>query len=331
MNEVLTQTDKTASPKPEPTASEESGQAVASYGLLHPYAIASRMRRDKMALLGAFLVLGFVLVALVAPWISPCPPDAQDISRMNEAPFWWQPPSSAEPPSSAQGTSRHWMGLDVSGRDVLSRVLYGSRTSLLLGVAVVTLASLIGLTLGCVAGYFGGILDTLIMRTVDILLAFPFLILAIAIISIFPRTTLFHIALVLGLTSWPGICRLMRAQVMTTRELDFVKAAQALGSSHTGILFRHILPNCIAPVIIWFTLGIAAAVMAEASLSFLGFGQGGETLSWGSMIDSGLRKADFPSEWWPAAFPAAALALLVLAFNLLGDGLQDALNPRLKK
>jgi ABC-type dipeptide/oligopeptide/nickel transport system permease subunit len=250
-----------------------------------------------------------------------------DTARMNEPPFWTNPYG---PYASQEYKKNHNLfGRDVMGRDILSRVIYGARTSLIVGVAVVTLSSLIGVSLGSIAGFAGGAIDAVIMRFVDVLLAFPFLILAIAVISVFPHTTLFHIALVLGLTSWPGICRLMRAQVMTTREQDYVKAAQALGAGRLAVLLRHILPNCIAPVVIWFTIGIAGAIMAEASLSFLGFGQ--DSMSWGSMIENGLRKSDFPTEWWPVAFPAIALAMLVLAFNLLGDGLQDAINPKLRK
>lgn len=300
-----------------------------SYGPLHPAAIWRRLKHDRAAVAGLIMVIVFICIAMAAPLIAPANPYAQDFSKMNQPPFW----TSAGRQIADYGSSSPLYGLfgrDVSGRDIFSRVVYGTRTSLLIGVAVVSLAALIGITLGSLAGYAGGFVDATIMRLVDILLAFPFLILAIGVVSIFRYTTLFHIALVLGLTSWPGISRLMRAQVLRTRELDYVAAARALGANHRDILMRHILPNCIGPVVIWFTMGIAGAIMAEASLSFLGFGQE-DSLSWGSMIDSGLRKADFPSQWWPVAFPAGALALLVLSFNLLGDGLQDAINPKLKK
>ncbi|MBX7244101.1 MAG: ABC transporter permease [Candidatus Sumerlaeaceae bacterium] len=307
-------------------AADDGSQA--SRGPLHPLAVWKRLRRDKVAVFGGFLVIFFVLMAALAPVLAPYPPKDRDASRRVEPPYWLDAPRYGK--TVAADAPRHVLGLDTSGSDILSRVIFGARTSLMVGVAVVTLASLIGITLGALAGYIGGGVDATIMRFVDMLLAFPFLILAIAVISIFPQTTVFHIALVLGLTSWPGICRLMRAQVMATRELDFVNAARALGAGHGAIVIRHVLPNCIAPVIIWYTAGIAGAIMSEASLSFLGFGDP-ESLSWGSMIDNGLRKANFPTEWWPVAFPAAALAMLVLAFNLLGDGLQDAINPKLKK
>lgn len=294
-----------------------------SYGPLHPVAVARRLRRDKVALIGVYIVAFVVFIAAFAPLLAPHDPKGRDLERMNEPPSWVAPVGRVQPKDAL-------FGRDVRGQDVLSRVIYGARTSLLVGVAVVTIASLIGITLGCIAGYAGGFIDSMIMRLVDVLLAFPFLILALAMVSIFPRTTLFHIAIVLGLASWPGIARLMRAQVLSTREYDYVSAARALGAGHSAILFRHILPNCIAPVVIWFTMGIAGAVMGEASLSFLGLGDP-DSLSWGSMINTGLSKANFPKEWWAVLFPAVALAFTVFGLNLLGDGLQDAINPRMKK
>lgn len=284
------------------------------------------MRRDVSAVLGAGIILVILGCACLAPWLAPHDPNHVDRARMNEAPRWAKVPGYQEKTLPRDSS----LGRDVRGRDVLSRVIYGARTSLLIGLAVVTIASIVGTSLGCVAGYMGGFVDSVIMRLVDILLAFPFLILALAVVSIFPRPTLWHIAAVLGFTFWPGICRLTRAQVLTTREHEYVKAAQTLGAGHTSILFRHILPNCVAPVIIWFAMGIAGAIMGEASLSFLGLGDP-DSLSWGTMIYMGLSRSNFPAEWWAAVFPAVALAVTVLGFNLLGDSLQDALNPRLKK
>lgn len=299
---------------------------MSSHSPFHPFAIFQRLKTDISAMLGAAGILIILFFACLAPWLAPNDPNIVDRTRMNEAPQWLHAPqyrSNAPPPDSA-------LGRDVRGRDVLSRVIYGARTSLLIGLAVVTLASIIGTTLGCIAGYVGGFVDSAIMRLVDILLAFPFLILALAVVSIFPKPTLWHIAAVLGFTFWPSICRLTRAQVLITREHEYVKAALALGAGHGSILLRHILPNCVAPVIIWFAMGIAGAIMGEASLSFLGLGDP-DSLSWGTMIYMGLSRSNFPTEWWAAAFPAAALAFTVLGFNLLGDSLQDALNPRLKK
>lgn len=308
------------------TGTVNEDKAPPSYGPLHPVVIWRRLRRDPAACLGLALVALFLSVGLFAPWLAPYHPlHDRELGAMNEAPYWVEQPAYAE-----EGNRRSVLGLDVAGRDIYSRVIWGTRTSLLVGLAVVSLASAIGVTLGCLAGYIGGAVESLIMRAVDILMAFPTLILALAMVSIFERPTLVHVSLILGLSSWPGICRLMRAQVLATRENDYVKAALALGAGHSAILTRHILPNCIAPVVIWFMMGIAGAIMGEASLSFIGVGDPDST-SWGAMVHTGLAKANFPSQWWPVAFPAVALATLVLAFNLLGDGLQDAINPKLRR
>jgi len=297
-----------------------------SYGLLHPVSIWKRMRTNSSSVVGLGMVLFILFLAIFAPLLAPEKPTAEQRDVSNLPPSWMkQDVSIQEEPEHHYGKA--WMGRDVRGQDIMSRVIYGARTSLLVGVAVVTIASLLGVTLGCIAGYAGGFIDAFIMRIVDILLAFPFLILALAMVSIFPQANLIHISVVLGIASWPGIARLMRGQVLATRENDYVKAASALGAGHIAILARHILPNCIAPVIIWFTMGIAGAIMGEASLSFLGLGDP-DSLSWGSMINAGLTKSDFPTQWWAAIFPAVALAITVLGFNLLGDGLQDAINPR---
>lgn len=310
---------------PEGPAAEKDDES-AHRGPLHPLNVWKHFRRNRLAVFGLGIVIFFVLVGVFAPALAPYHPELSDTGRMNEAPSWLARDYGGYQP----GTSRHAMGLDVSGRDILSRIIYGARTSILVGLAVVSLAGIIGVTLGALAGYFGGKVDTIVMRAVDILMAIPFLVLAIAVISIFPRTTLVHLAVVLGLASWPSICRLMRAQVLQTREMEFVMAARALGASHGAILRRHIIPNCIAPVIIWFFMGIAGAIMSEASLSFLGLGDP-DSLSWGTLINTGLTKSNFTEEWWTTAFPGVALALLVFGFNLVGDGLQDAINPRARK
>lgn len=288
--------------------------------------LVRHLYRDPVAITGSILTALILVCAVFAPVLAPLNPDATDRSRMNEAPRWLSIPAYQKPKAAPDTI----LGRDVRGRDVLSRVVYGARTSLLVGFLVVAIAAVIGVSLGCVAGYAGGFVDAAIMRAVDILLAFPFLILALAMVSIFPRATLWHISLVLGITYWPAICRLTRGQVLATRGKEYVKAAQAIGAGHGTILFRHILPNCMAPVIIWFAMGIAGAIMGEASLSFLGLGDP-DSLSWGTMIYTGLSRSDFPAEWWAAVFPAMALAATVLAFNLLGDALQDALDPRIRR
>lgn len=309
------------------SAVEESPIAAAPSGAMSRLAAALRRGMRNVSVAAGFvLVLLVFLMAVLAPLLSPSSPHEVDRKRMNEPPRW----VAGGGAKMAQARPDTLLGRDVRGRDVLSRVLYGARTSLMIGLAVVTIATVIGVALGCVAGYVGGVTDAVIMRLVDIMLAFPFLILALAVVSIFPSASLWHIAWVLGFTFWPSICRLTRGQVMQARDYEYVTAANALGAGHMAILLRHILPNCIAPVIIWFTMGIAGAIMGEASLSFLGLGDP-DSLSWGTMIFMGLSRSNFPEEWWSALFPAAALAVTVLGFNLLGDGLQDLLNPKLKK
>jgi ABC-type dipeptide/oligopeptide/nickel transport system permease subunit len=292
-------------------------------GPLHPLVVWSRLKKDRPALVGMVMVITFILLALTAPWIT-VDPHLEDRSLANQAPAFLLPDNDPQADKAAI------LGRDIRGRDILARVIHGTRTSLLIGVLVVLISSAIGVTLGSIAGYFGGLVDSIISRTVDILLAFPFLILALAIVSIFPRTTQWHMALALGLAGWPSMARLMRAQVLGTRELEFVAAARALGAGNLHILTQHVLPNCIGPAIIWITMGIAGAVMAESSLAFLGLGAS-ESMSWGTMINNGQNLANFPDQWWGVAFPAIALALLVLAFNMFGDGLQDAINPRRRR
>lgn len=227
------------------------------------------------------------------------------------------------------GSPGHLLGTDHLGRDILSRTLHGARISLAIGVFVSLLSAAIGVVLGGIAGYALGWFDASLMRVVDLLLAFPRLILAIAVLAVMDEPSLFLVFLVLSLTGWAGIARLVRAQVLQARELEFVQAAMALGAGHARILLVHILPHIAGVVIIWTTLSIPATIMAEAGLSFLGIGAEPETPSWGIMIAEGY--ADLRTEWWVSFIPGVALAFTVLGYNLLGDGLQDALNPRLRK
>ncbi len=224
-------------------------------------------------------------------------------------------------------TQHYWLGTDNFGRDVLSRLLYGARISLLVGISASTLSLIVGLLLGAVAGFWGGWLETMIMRFTDIMFGFPTLLFLIGITAAFePSLTVVFVAI--GFVSWPGMARLMRGQVLSVKEREFVKAARVLGYSRWRILWRHVVPNCLAPVIVAYTLGIAGAIMAEASLSFLGLGAQPPTPSWGAMINTGkdfLRLAP-----WISMAPGFAIAITVLGFNLLGDSLRDALDPTLR-
>ena len=277
------------------------------------WAIAARQfRRNKLALVGLAIIILLYLVALLAPLIAPHDPIAQeDIARTG-----FQPPG---------GTNV--LGTDRFGRDVLSRIIYGSRISLSIGFIATALSITIGTLLGAAAGYFSGKVDTLIMRFTDVVLAFPRLVLLIMIVALFgPSITM--IILVLGLTQWPGTTRIVRGDVLSLREREFIHAAQALGMSRARIMMRHLIPNVLAPVIVTATLGIGNTIVMEAGLSFLGLGVQPPTPTWGSMVAEG--RDNLLGAWWVATFPGLTIVMVVLAFNLVGDGLRDALDPRLR-
>jgi len=268
------------------------------------------LHRNSLALAGLAVVALLVLLGIVGPWITPYDPLAQNLARSLEGP-----------------STRHWFGTDSFGRDILSRVLYGARISLLVGVASQAIAFSLGVVLGVVSGYYGGRIEGLIMRLADVTLAFPTLLLLIAITAAFqPGLTVVFVAI--GVVGWAGMARLVRSQALVVRELDFVQAARALGMGDLRLLARHVLPNCMAPAIIAVTLGMASAILLEAALSFIGLGAQPPTPSWGSMISDGrdfLRTAP-----WISVFPGLAIGLVVLGFNLFGDGLRDAMDPRLR-
>ena len=267
-----------------------------------------RLRRRRGALLGLIVVALFVAMALLAPWVSPQDPVAASWSAIRKAP-------SAE----------HWLGTDEIGRDVLSRVVWGSRASLLAGVVAVSISLGIGVPLGVLAGVAGGWVDALVSRITDAFLACPFLILAIALAA-FLGPSLSNAMVAIGISAAPIFVRLARAQVMQVKVEDYIEAARALGNPPWRIALRHVLPNITAPLLVQATLAIASAVIAEASLSFLGLGQQPPAPSWGSMLNSAKNYVD--NAPWMAIWPGAAIFALVLSFNLLGDGLRDALDPR---
>lgn len=267
-----------------------------------------KFRRRKAAMFGLAVVLAFVLIALAAPWISPHDPIATSWGAIRK-------PPSAE----------HWFGTDEIGRDVLARVLWGTQASLLAGVVSVSISLALGIPIGLVAGFAGGFTDLVISRITDAFLACPFLILAIAMAA-FLGPSLTNAMIAIGVSATPIFVRLTRAQVLNVKVEDFVEAARALGASPLRIVLKHVLPNAVAPLVVQATLAIAAAVIAEASLSFLGLGQQPPAPSWGSMLNTAKNYVD--NAPWMAVWPGAAIFLLVLAFNLAGDGLRDALDPR---
>ena len=267
-----------------------------------------RLAQRPAALVGLAVILFFVAVALAAPLVSPYDPIATDWLAVRKAP-----------------SLRHLFGTDEIGRDVLSRVIWGTRASLMAGVVSVSIALALGMPLGLVSGYQGGIVDAVAMRMIDAMLAIPFLILAIALAA-FLGPNLINAMIAIGVSQMPVFARLTRAQVLAAKHEDYVEAARALGNTDRRILLRHILPNISAPILVQATLAIAAAIIAEASLSFLGLGQQPPAPSWGSMLNT--AKNFLSQAPWMAVWPGLAIFSLVLSFNLLGDGLRDALDPR---
>jgi peptide/nickel transport system permease protein len=267
-----------------------------------------RLVHRRGAMLGAGIVLFFVLMAIFAPLIAPYAPIATDWGAVRKAPSW-----------------AHWLGTDEIGRDVLSRVIFGARASLKAGVVSVLISLTLGVPIGLLSGYVGGFLDGLLMRIVDAMLACPFLILAIALAA-FLGPNLTNAMIAIGISAMPAFIRLTRAQTLSTKVEDYVEAARAVGNPHIRIVLRHILPNILAPIMVQATLAIAAAIIAEASLSFLGLGQQPPDPSWGSMLNT--AKNFLSQAPWMAWWPGLAIFVVVLSFNLLGDGLRDALDPK---
>jgi peptide/nickel transport system permease protein len=270
-----------------------------------------RLFRNFAFAAGAILTIALVIVALAAPLLAPFDPNAQDTIRR------------LEPPS-----REHPLGLDDLGRDVLSRIIFGARVSLRVGFSVVLIASTIGIALGSTAGYFGGAIDVTIMRVCDILLAFPGILLAIALVAVL-GPSLNNVILALATIGWVGYARLVRGQVLKVREMEYVTAAKALGARSPRVIVLHVLPNVINPVIVMATLGLAGAILAEAALSFLGLGVQPPTPSWGSMLTSGRQYLGIANHL--AIYPGIAIMLAVMGLNFLGDGLIDALDPKYRK
>lgn len=269
-----------------------------------------RLLRNKLAIVGMVILAAFLLSAIFAPWLAPYDPVKQELVKRR------QPPSR-----------EHLLGLDEVGRDILSRIIFGARTSLRVGVGSVSFAIVIGALTGAVSGYLGGWVDNLVMRLMDILLAFPSMLLAIAIVSIL-GPGLMNMLYAIAIVSIPQYARIVRASVLSVKEQDYILAARAIGCPPSHILFRNVLPNCLTPLIVQATLGIATAILDAAGLSFLGLGAQPPTPEWGAMLGRG-RGSVFTAPHI-VFFPGLAIMLTVLGFNLLGDGLRDALDVRLR-
>jgi peptide/nickel transport system permease protein len=277
-----------------------------------PWSITiGQFRKNRMALIGLSCMIMLYLVTLLAPFIAPFDPSEQNLANRQ-----YIGPSLEHP-----------MGTDKFGRDIFSRVVYGSRISLTIGFVAVGISITLGSMVGAVAGYVGGKTDSVLMRLVDMFLSFPRLVLVLAVVALF-TPSIFLLVAVLGATGWMGTSRIVRGQVLALREQDFVQAVKALGLRDWRILLRHVLPNAMAPIIVAATLGIGNTILLEAGLSFLGLGVQPPTASWGSIINDG--RGVLLDAWWISTFPGLAIVLTVISFNLLGDGLRDALDPRLR-
>jgi peptide/nickel transport system permease protein len=268
------------------------------------------MRQNLLTLFGGAVVVFLFTLAVAAPYLPIHDPYSIDADAV------------LEPPS-----PRYPFGTDELGRDVLSRVVFGSRISLLVGFVSVGIAIVIGTLLGSLAGYYGRWVDGLIMRFVDVMLCFPTIFLILAVI-VYLEPSIWTIMAIIGLTGWMGVCRLVRAEFLSLKERDFVQSARALGVGNVRIILRHILPNSLTPVMVAAVLGVAGAILTESALSFLGIGVQPPTPSWGNILTSG--KDNIQIAWWLSLFPGLAILITVLSYNLLGEGLRDALDPRLR-
>ncbi len=271
--------------------------------------IGVRFTKNRLSLVGALVVCSLVITAVLAPFIAPYEPTEIDVYNVLSPP-----------------TRDHLMGTDELGRDLLSRIIWGSRVSLKVGFVAVGIALLIGIAVGAAAGFYGGNVDAILMRFVDIMLAFPTFFLILAVIAIL-EPSIFTIMAVIGVTSWMDVARLVRAEFLTLKERDFVDAARAVGVRNMRLIFRHILPNALSPVFVAATFGIAGAILIESGLSFLGLGVQPPDPSWGNILTSG--KDNIEVAWWLSLYPGLAILITVLSYNLVGEGLRDALDPRL--
>ncbi len=270
--------------------------------------LVQNIARNRLALTGLILLIPMFFCATLAPMIAPHNPIEPDLKNVLAGPSFSHP-----------------FGTDMLGRDVLARVIYGSRISLLVGFVSVGIATLIGLVLGALSGYYGGVVDEVIMRFVDLMMCFPTFFLILAVIA-FLEPSIWNIMVVIGLTSWMGISRLVRAEFLSIKSKEFVMAAKAQGLSNRKIIFGHILPNALAPVYVVATLGVGGAILTESALSFLGIGVQPPTASWGNILAE--AKDNIEIAWWLSLYPGIAIFLTVMGYNLLGEGLSDVLDPR---
>ena len=269
------------------------------------------LRRNRLAVVGGVIVLCLFVLAVAAPVLAPWDPHRPDVRKILDSP-----------------SRSHWLGTDQLGRDVLSRMLYGARVSLAVGFVSVGIATALGIILGATAGYNGGVIDGMVMRLVDLMLVFPRFFLLLAVLA-FLKPSIWTIMAVIGLTGWMGVARLVRAEFLALKEREFVVWSQSVGASAFRTIWRHILPNAMAPVLVAMTLGIPAAILTESGLSFLGLGVQPPYATWGNILNEGKDAIELA--WWLSVYPGMAILVTVLSYNLLGEGIRDALDPRLRQ
>ncbi|MDD4182390.1 MAG: ABC transporter permease [Candidatus Omnitrophica bacterium] len=269
-----------------------------------------RFKKNKLAVIGGILVFGLFAVAIFAPLLAPYDPDIINMEQVLQSPG-----------------AAHILGTDDLGRDVLSRMIYGTRISLSIGFIAIAIATIIGVILGSISGYYGRLIDSLIMRLVDIMLSVPTFFLLLTVLAIV-GPSIWIVMFVIGLTGWMSIARLVRAEFLTLKEREFVQAARSIGASDARIIFRHILPNALTPVYVSFILGVAGAILMESGLSFLGFGVQPPTPSWGNILTAGREYMEVA--WWLILFPGIAIFITCLSYYILGEGIRQALDPKLK-
>ncbi|RDU35242.1 ABC transporter permease [Neobacillus piezotolerans] len=273
--------------------------------------IFKKLIRNRLAAMGLTIIAVMVFVAIFAPLLAPYHPNKMDVANSLAVP----------------GSKGHLLGTDNYGRDLLSRLIYGARISLIVGVSAVVFGAFFGTLLGLLSGYFGGRLDSIIMRTMDGLFAFPFILLAITLMTVLGQG-LINVIIAIGIANVPGFGRIVRGQVLSVKEEEFIEVTRSLGATHSRILFQHVLPNCLAPLIVYGTMSVAGAIVSEAALSFLGLGVQPPTASWGSILKDGKDFLVLSPHM--ATFSGLAILLTVLGINLFGDGLRDALDPKMK-
>jgi len=276
----------------------------------YSYLVWSQFKRHRLALVALGLVVGLGVIALCASWLAPFAPNHYDLEQILQSPSF-----------------QHWLGTDDLGRDVLSRLIYGARVSLSVGFVAVGIYVAIGIFLGALAGYYGGWIDILLSRAIEVMMCFPTFFLILAVLA-FVGPSIYNIMIVIGVTQWTGIARLVRGEFLKFREREFVLAARQIGASNFRLIFKHILPNSLAPVLVSASFGVASAILTESALSFLGFGVPPEVASWGAILSDSQSYMDVA--WWLTLAPGLAIFLTITAYNLVGEGLRDAIDPRLR-